>query len=221
MKLEKQLLKELKTRFNNSLKQVKGFNTVDEVLGWWYYKQLLTAKQLKQAHNNELTLKEIKKILVASLKKEQEKTYKKEIKKINNILAQESIRWGKCSIDWVKNSTWGNCPRGEYCNGFKCQEYRSVTGCGYDKLSTLTARMFNEDINLMSYIYKFIEKHRINANNIREKLGYGIRMCNGQPYFEGAVGVSCHIHILKKLGFDVQHHETRKSDLITFSLKRQ
>lgn len=219
MKLEKQLQKELKNRMQENLKNIKNFKSVDDVLHWWYYKQLLTKKQLEKAQNNELTLKEVKKILIDTLQKEQEKTHQKELKKINAILDQKPIKWGKCSIDWVKNRTWGNCPKGEYCNGFKYQDYRSVTGCGYDKLSTLTANMFNEDFNLMSYIYKFVEKHYINAENIREKLGYGIRIYNGQPYFEGAVGVECHINILRKLGFEVQHFGTNRSDIITFNLK--
>lgn len=219
MKLEKQLQKELKQRMQSSLKQIKDIKTKEELFGWHYYRNLLTKKQLKQAQDNELTLKEVKQILINKLQKENEKTYTKEVKKINAILSQDDIRWGECSIDWVKNSTWGNCPRGDYRNGFKYQEYRSVTGCGYCKLSTLTANMFNEDVNLMSYIYKFVEKHHVNKDNIQNKLGYGIRIYNGQPQFEGGVGLECHIRILKNLGFEVQHYETRKSDILTFSLK--
>lgn len=219
MKLEKQLQKELKARLNQSKEQIKNFKSIDDVLGWWYYRNLLTKKQIEKAQNNELTLKEVKILLINAILKEQEKTYQKELKKINNILNQDNIRWGKCSIDWVKNRTWGNCPKGEYCNGFKYQEYRSVTGCGYCKLSTLTANMLNDDVNLMAYIYKFVEKHRINKDNIQNKLGYGIRIYNGQPYFEGGVGVECHIRILKNLGFNVEHYATRISDIITFNLK--
>ena len=219
MKLEKQLQKELKECYNQSLKNIKNFESIDEVLNWWYYRNLLTTKQQKQAQNNELTLKEVKNILKNKLQKDQEKTHTKELKKINAILAQDSIKWGKCSIDWVKNRTWGNCPKGEYCNGFKYQEYRAVTGYGYCKLSTLTANMLNDDINLMSYVYKFVEKNHINKNNIDKKLGYGIRIYNGQPRFEGGVGLECHIRILKNMGFDVKHHETKKSDILTFDLK--
>lgn len=219
MKLKKQLQKELKTRYNESLKKIKTFKSVDDVLGWWYYKNLLTAKQQKQAQNNGLTLKEIRQILINKLQKKYEKTYTEELEKIIFILNQENIRWGECSIDWVNNRTWGNCPRGEYRNGFKYQEYRSITGCGYCKLSTLTANMLNDDVNLMSYIYKFVEKNHINKDNIQNKLGYGIRIYNGQPYFEGGVGLECHTRILKNLGFEVQHYETRKSDIVTFNLK--
>ena len=117
MKLEKQLEKELKTRFNEYVKNIKNFKSVDEVLGWWYYRGLLTKKQLEKI--NQLTLKEVKSLLINRLKKRQEKIRQKELKKINAILEQENIRWGKCSIEWTKNRTWGNCPKGEYCNGFK------------------------------------------------------------------------------------------------------
>lgn len=219
MKLEKQLQKELKARFNESLKTIKNFESIDKILNWYYYRNLLTTKQYKQAQNGELTLKEVKKMLIDGLQKEQEKTYKKELLKINYIMAQPSSNWGECSIDWVRNRTWGNCPRGEYRNGFDYKVYRSVTGCGYCKLSTLTANMLNDDINLMSYIYKFVEKHHINKDNIQNKLGYGIRIYDGKPYFEGGVGVECHKRILEKLGFNVQHYETKRSDIITFTLK--
>jgi hypothetical protein len=77
--------------------------------------------------------------------------------------------------------------------------------------------MLNADVNLMSYLYHFVEKNNINKDNIGSKLGYGIRIYDGQPYFEGAVGVECHKRILERLGFKVEHFETKHSDIITFS----
>lgn len=217
MKLEKQLKKELQARFLQTKKIVNSFEDVNQIKNHWYYRKFLTKKQLENIEN--FKLRELKKLILEKELQNQEKTYQKELKKINAILSQDSVRWGKCSIDWINNRTWGNCPRGEYCNGFKYQEYRSVTGCGYCKLSTLTANMLNDDINLMSYIYKFVEKNHINKDNIQNKLGYGIRIYNGQPYFEGGVGLECHKRILERLGFKVEHYETRKSDILTFDLK--
>ena len=81
--------------------------------------------------------------------------------------------------------------------------------------------MFNEDVNLMSYIFNYCEKHAINRDNIQKKLGYGISIFNGVVHFDGGVGVECHISILKKLGFNVWHAGTRNSDIIEIDRKNK
>lgn len=221
MKLEKQAEKEIKSQEKETLSRLKkDYATAHEAVQKnWYYRQLLSKKQLENI--NTISEKELKNILKMAIAKYYEKELKSALKKIEAIKSNDFnfCQWGVCSIDWVNNRTWGYCPRGEYRNGHDHKEYRSVTGCGYDKLSTLTADMFNEDMFLRSYIANYIEKHAINKDNIREKLGYGIRIINGRPHFDGGVGVSCHIAILKKLGFKVVHNETKRSDYIEFERK--
>ena len=219
MKLEKQAKREIAKRQKDILKRLKTDykSTKEAIKQNWFYRQVLSTKEFKKI--DTMTETQVTNILKEAIKKSYQKDLQNALKKIAVIKSYDfkQCKWGVCTIDWVKNRTWGNCPRGEYRNGHDYKEYRSVTGCGYDKLSTLTAEMFNDDLFLLSYIAHYIETHAVNDDNIREKLGYGIHLSNGKPYFDGGVGVSCHIAILKKLGFKVTHNETRKSDYIEYS----
>lgn len=181
------------------------------------YRQDMTTKQLKvfneckENNNIKLALKIVKQ----SRKKYYTKLFKRKLKRIEEISNASDFKYSVCDIDWVRNSTWGMCPRGTYKNGYEFKNYKSITGYGYDKLSTLTANMFNEDLTLMKLVCNKLYKYNINKNNIQDKLGYGIRISYGVPYFEGAVGVECHIKIFKNLGLIARHLETSKTDYIT------
>lgn len=221
MLLEKQAEKQMKASKNESIKSIKKIKDANDIMTSWYYKKLLTKKQLDKLNSGDLSLTEIKKIMLAKIEKDYTKNLDKQLKQIQAIKNNEYVNFARCEIDWTRNNTWGYCPNGCYRNGFKYQDFRSVTGCGYDKLSTLTANMFNSDNNLMSYVMAYIEKHAINRDNIRKKLGYGIRIFNGIPYFEGGVGVECHISILKKLGFQVWHASTKSSYVLDISKNKK
>lgn len=221
MKLEKQAEKEIRKQHKETLSRLtKDFTSTKEAIKQsWFYREVLTKKELAKVET--MTEREVKSMLKIAIDKYYQKELKNALKKLENIKSFDfsQCHGGVCSIDWVNNRTWGYCPRGNYRNGHGYMEFRSVTGCGYDKLSTLTAEMFNADMFLKAYIANYIEKHAINDDNIREKLGYGIRIVRGRPYFDGGVGVRCHIDILKKLGFKVIHTETKKSDYIEYNRK--
>lgn len=214
MLLEKQAEKQITKRKNYNIKSIKARKNLDDIAQSWYCKQLLTKKQLEKLNSGALTLSEAKKIMIAKIEKDFQKELNERLDKIKSIKASQRINFARCEIDWVRNRTWGNCPKGSYLNRFKCQEFKSVTGYGYDKLSTLTANMFNSDNNLMAFVMDYIEKHHINKDNIGKKLGYGISIYDGLPYFYSGVGIDCHKRILSKLGFKVQHFDTKQSDII-------
>lgn len=207
----KTFLKILSERKNN----IKDFDMPS-------YKEDMTTKQLKvfneYKENNNIKL--ALKIVKQSRKKYYAKLFKRKLKRIEEISNASDFKYSVCDIDWVRNSTWGYCPRGTYRNGYNFKNYRSITGCGYDKLSTLTANMFNEDLSLMKLVCNKLYRYNINKNNIQDELGYGIRISYGVPYFEGAVGIECHIKILKNLGLIAQHLDTRKTDYITIDRVR-
>ena len=221
MLLEKQATKQMKALKNESIKSVKARKNLNDIMESWYCKKLLTKKQLEKLTAGELTMQEVKKIMLEKIEKDFTKNLDKQLKQIQTIKENKHVNFARCEIEWTRNNTWGYCPKGCYRNGFKYQEFRSVTGCGYDKLSTLTAEMLNSDVNLMSYVMAYIEKHAINRDNIRTKLGYGIRIYNGMPYFEGGVGIDCHISILKKMGFAVWNASTKNSYILDISKNKK
>lgn len=220
VKAKQNITKQLKLDLKFFKSEVKSMEQLKSSLSGWYYKEKLTNTIIKNINSDKYNLKQAKEVISKRLNKFYDNKLNKVLADIKSVkkVDKSACRWGQCMIDWNRNATWGNCPKGSYRNGHALIDYRSVTGCGYDKLSTLTANMFNDDKYLMSFILDYCEKHNITNDNIRERLGYGIRLSSvsGLPYFEGAVGVECHKSILKKLGFKVIHNETRKSDFIEF-----
>lgn len=220
MLLSKQCQKEHASNLKAKIKNIKSIKSFNDILESWYYKQFLTDTDLKNIKENKITLKELKNKMLLKADKENLKALKKDLKIIENTLSHDKITWGRIEAEWVKSATWGACPRGYYKNGHFYNEYKSIGGCGYDKLSTLSARILNNDIYFKSYLFNYCQNKNINKNNIESKIGYGIRMHNGMPYIEGAVGISCHINILKKIGFNVKYFELKKADLLEFTLNK-
>lgn len=220
--LIKLLKQEIKESYKTFLKILSEKNNDIKDFDMPSYRQDMTVKQLdkfnkcKESNDTVTAIKIIKQ----ARKKYYAKLFKRKLKVIELIVSANDFKYAVCYIDWVRNSTWGMCPRGTYKNGYNFRNYKSITGYGYDKLSTLTANMFNEDLNLMKLVYNKLYRYNINKNNIQDKLGYGIRISYGVPYFEGAVGVECHIKILKNLGLIAQHLDTRKTDYITIDRVR-
>lgn len=200
--------------------EVQTMEQLKTSLSGRHYREKMTDTIIKNINSDKYDLKQAKQVICERLNKFYDNKLNKVLADIESVkkVDKSACRWGQCMIDWDRNATWGNCPRGSYRNGHVLTDYKSVTGCGCDKLSTLTANMFNDDKYLISFILDYCEKHNITNDNIRERLGYGIRLSSvsGLPYFEGAVGVECHKSILKKLGFKVIHNETIKSDFIEF-----
>lgn len=219
-KAKQNISKQLKLDLKFFKSEVQTMEQLKTSLSGWYYKKKMTNTIIKNINSNKYNLKQAKEVINKRLIKFYDNKLIKVLADIENVkkVDKSACRWGQCMIDWNRNATWGNCPKGSYRNGHAFTNYKSVTGCGYDKLSTLTANMFNNDKYLISFILDYCEKHNITNDNIRERLGYGIRLSNvsGLPYFEGTVGVECHKSILKKLGFKVIHNETKKNDFIEF-----
>ncbi len=115
------------------------------------------------------------------------------------------------SIEWKKSRTWGAIPKGKMWSDVAYTESRSVTGCGYDKLSACVAELLNQSNRLRA---RMIQKGRKN-------LGYGAGSGSAMliPYFEGGVGVSCFRTIIEQLGGKWTHKSTDGSDWISIEFK--
>ena len=219
-KARQNITKQLKRDLQFFKKDIQTIEQLKCSFESWYYKNKMTDTIIKNIKSDKYDFKTAKKIVYDRLQKLYAKKLDDTLKDIANIKSvdKSACHWGACAIDWYKSNTWGDCPKGDYRNGHDYSEYRGVTGYGYDKLSTLTAKMFNNDKYLISFIMDYCEKHNITNDNIRELIGYGLRLStvSNIPYFEGGVGIECHKRILEKLGFKVIHNETKKSDYIEF-----
>lgn len=172
---------------------------IKTILDKWYYNSLLTPA----TKHKEWELSALKAYLIK----------RKELS-INNAIAKTTARI-QCvsdacktvtsisiSIEWVKNRTWGGCPKAEIRVCYSdntCNSYESgrITGCGYDKESTAVAQALNQSNDLLHMLYA-VKESAPQAQN-RDLLGYGSGYGN-LPYFEGGVGVSCYPHIFEKIG---------------------
>jgi hypothetical protein len=77
-----------------------------------------------------------------------------------------------------------------------------ASGCGYDKQSTATAGVLNQHQTILKRLYAARDAEMTGEN--RAVLGYGSGY-GLPPYFEGGVGVSCHVKILEKIGFSAPY----------------
>lgn len=83
-------------------------------------------------------------------------------------------------------------------------ESKRVGGYGYDMISTVSANVLNQCPAVLKLLYDKMEKAPLSAEN-HKVLGYGSGY-GALPYFEGAVGISCHERILEKLGFKEEYN---------------
>lgn len=218
MELAKQIKTEYQKELKRTIKEIRAIKTLeDEKLKNWWYQEKMTAKTFKLWKENKITLKDLKNAMIKKATKENNNRMQKKLQKVEFIKTQEPIKHGVLNIYTNYSRTWGYSPKGDYRNGFFYKELGAVGGCGYDKQSTLSADFLNADNNFMAYLYNYIEKKHISKKNIVKKLGYGINMSYGLPYFEGGVGLSCHIRILKNLGFKVVENYNKLSITVNFS----
>lgn len=125
---------------------------------------------------------------------------KKEEIKENEEKNQKRVKEIIIDITWNKSKTWNYCPRVSARVKFIDGSYQHdnglyyTGGCGYDKESTVIARIFNKYLK-----YKLWEIED-NQDKIRDR-PYGISLdYNYGPHYNGGVGVNCYYEISKFIG---------------------
>jgi hypothetical protein len=141
-----------------------------------------------------------------------------ELEKNNNFLKSATI-----NIIW-KKSIYGMNPhlevRYETINGIhNYKDKYTVSGCGYDKESSVIANMLNDIfLNLLIHNLDKILKYK-NDN----KLPYGIRFYKNNgclPKFEGGIGISCYNEIFDFLGYEFKKVSSGKTfDVYAINIK--
>ena len=123
-------------------------------------------------------------------------------------------------VQWKKSATWGRNPHAHYSCHFQDGTYQSgdetCGGCGYDKESTVIARIFDSCVSGM--LWRKTRK----KSSLKDK-PYGVNM-GWFPNFEGGVGTNCYITITQWLGGQwerVDYGKDYDSYEITFPAKKK
>jgi len=194
--LSKQLTAEALKRRNETLSSIRKIETNEAKQLAWYLSQLLPATKKNHVFK---TVSELKSYLIDRLEKQTVKKIESLQNKLNfndNLQEIESLT---ITVEWKKSSMWGMNPNAEcFISGLGTLKSGSVSGCGYDKLSTAVAEVLNQIPQFLQLMY--IVKNKNYKKSNRECLGYGSG-CGILPNFEGGVGVSCYDRIFTNIGY--------------------
>jgi len=196
--LKAQLKRDEKQTFKNNIESLNDFNTIEELLNQWRFKDIIpvSSKNKKWSSANEL-----KEYLKARYKKRYEARTIKGLERIETIKNSLEIEKIVITVDWNKSRTWGNNAQAEikvFLKNGLCEYFKGsrTSGCGYDKESTAISDALNQCNGLLKLLYK-VKNKDVNKSN-RDLIGYG----SGYgllPSFEGGVGVSCMYRICESI----------------------
>lgn len=127
------------------------------------------------------------------------------------------------TVEWKRSRMWGSNPTAHTNRG---TQSGSIGGCGYDKRSTATAHVLNEEKDILRALYAAKEAYlaahpRTTKNNSdihRECLSYGAGY-SVLPHFEGGVGFSAHRRILEKVGYEITETGSDSTDVFIITRK--
>lgn len=194
--LIKALSKESNERLARNIAEVEESTSI---------KDSIITRYTTKTQREKFDLDTLKEKVITKLKTKSEKSLNSRIESINSIVENTSkVKEIKISIKWIKNRTWGYCPKSEIelwsDEGYERYTCRTVTGYGFCKLSTAIANLLMESNNLVAELYTIKNKPRnINIHNhgvFGYGSGYGIL-----PYFEGGVGERSILGVLENLNF--------------------
>ena len=142
------------------------------------------------------------------MEREKDKYYNRMIEKVNTAANANDLLYASISIEWIRNTTWGNNPHAEIRTNVGYFEGRA-SGCGYDKESAAVCTALNGSYSALKLLYAAADEYLKNnpgtptnfswGNVINYGAGYG-----AIPYFEGGVGMSSILGIFKKLGYTAE-----------------
>lgn len=154
------------------------------------------------------------------MKREELKAARELAKKQKQIETQKNQRHVKeitISIEWHKSRTWGSNPKAEAKveyypiegkSAFDRKDGYTCSGCGYDKESTVIAKIFNDFL-----LYKLWEPKRPYKEHLNGKevdFPYGVYMpdylrAGSIPMYCDGIGTSCYYRIAKFIGGKFEH----------------
>lgn len=129
------------------------------------------------------------------------------------IIETPNIKCLEVRIIHCESRIWGYVPKAYYTvvfddNTSSDGKSSSQTGCGYDKISSALAEVFNDVAKGMAY-----------RKRKKKEKPYGIgKDLNNLPYFQGGIGESCYFKIARFLGLKkIVVHRGSVENFYTFS----
>jgi transposase-like protein len=118
--------------------------------------------------------------------------HKKEQAKIEAEKNQKPVKEITITVEWKRSQMWGSNPNCEAEITFKDGSFErspvyKCSGCGYDKLSTVVADVFNDYLKYKLY------------GELPQNLPYGMR-ADKYKYYDGGIGINCYDRISTAIG---------------------
>lgn len=215
------ITKEYKNRLNDFITGINQVTETEELLQHWRYKDLIP----KGKDVSKWTIEELRAYLIKRKEKNNYGYIENQAQAIKDVFAADQLLSVKISVEWKKSKMWGSNPTAECWYTFKGKDgthslyikSSSISGCGFDKLSTAVAECLNMIPEVLKPLYQLKEKNM--CKNNRELFGYG----SGHqilPKFEEGVGVSCYPAIFDKVGYKFETVASGKTfDVFTITIK--
>ena len=179
-----------------------------------------TDTRYMQYKNGTITREKCVEYALQRNEKKYNKELAKELERLENMENAPEITDISIDVDWRRNPTWGYNPfatvRVWTTNGyFEATGYAS--GCGYDKRSAAVGAALNKIPAVIAAVCALKENNMTEERTkSNECCGYGAGY-GAIPYFEGGVGINCHISILEKCGLKkTAEHGTKTTDYYRF-----
>lgn len=165
--------------------------------------------------------------LIAKIRDKHARELEKDLQRVDAIANAETCTWFRLEIEWTKGGAYGCQARANLATGVHYYEGTRTGGWGYDKGSTAAANVLNLAPEILKTLYEQEEKRlsKRERQSRRDFIGYGCLDVYGgnyhKPHFEGGVGLTSHISILKKCGYEIEWVSTKYADVLIGELKKR
>lgn len=172
-------------------------------------KEYSTAASWKSYTSGKISRETACKRAIKRLAREAEKAARLQFEQLEKAARAADLTEVEIRVDWTRNNTWGYNPHATVYASARTTG--KASGCGYDKRSAAVAEALNNDAGALKCLYQLAEKalndgkNPINENGV---YSWGSVIAYGAghtvlPYFEGGVGINCHLQLFRLAGFDV------------------
>lgn len=193
-------------------------------------KEYSTSRRWEQYKDGEISREKAVELATKRSDKAIKKDTAAKLARLDRVAAAPDLTFLSISVEWVRNSYWGNNPHAEARTNTGVYDGKA-SGCGYDKESAAIAEALNQCDSVLKALYT-LKENGLRAGLSDRDSGACCGRSNGSicgygagygaiPYFEGGVGVSCFWSIFKKCGFSISCHHGRHSDFYSVEPKKE